>query len=471
MGRKIVIVGGGISGLGVAEALQYRAKDAGETIEPIVLEGESVAGGKIRSVRQQGIVVETGPHGFLSKEPKMWSLIDRLGLNHQVIEADNSSARRFIVRKGALRELPTSPPKFLTSDILSLSGRLRVLLEPWASERPSSEESVWQFATRRIGKQAADVLIDAMVTGIYGGDPKLLSLKSAFPRMFELESDYGSLIRAQMSLAKERKQLAAKAGEEPEDAPAGGAPTGSLHSFKDGLGTITEALAATTEVRTQASVHRLERRGHNYLIHYGDGQTIEADGVVLAVPSFVASKLLACSFETQADKLKSIEYAPIAVVVQVFRREQVMRDTKGFGFLAPHLEKRQILGTIWASSVFPEHSPSDLVMFRSMVGGARSRDLVDRSEQELLQLTQQELKELVGLADDAQPVIHQVLKWQKGIPQYNLGHQKVVDAADSIQKSWPGIYLTGNGLRGVSMLNCVKEADDLAEKVLGKLSF
>ena len=206
MAPQVVIVGAGISGLAIAESIERHSAAAGRPIRPVILEAEPEAGGKITSHKEQGFVIDSGPHGFLDKEPKMFELIERLGLSDRVIGANKEAENRFIVRQGRLRKLPSSPPAFLAGDVLPLLGKLRVLWEPFAARRPEAEESVWQFAARRIGKPAADVLIDAMVTAIYGGDPKKLSLPAAFPRMFELETQYGSLIKAQLAIAKQKKR-------------------------------------------------------------------------------------------------------------------------------------------------------------------------------------------------------------------------------------------------------------------------
>ncbi|MEM7678416.1 MAG: protoporphyrinogen oxidase, partial [Myxococcota bacterium] len=289
MSRKVVIIGAGISGLATAEALSRRANDAGVPVDVEVLEAGPHAGGKIRTSVEKGCVVETGPHGFLDKEPKIFELIDRLGIRDEMVPADHSSARRFVVRKQRLRELPSSPPSFLTSDILPLGGRLRILWEPFASgPPPGQDESVWDFAARRIGRQAADVLVDAMVTGIYGGDPKQLSLRSAFPRMHELESNYGSLVKAQFALARERrKQRQLTAGTSPQPAAgSAGAPAGTLHSFKRGLGTLTDALAERTAIRFEHPVQALQRSSgeRRFAVQTPKG-TIEADAVVLTTPT------------------------------------------------------------------------------------------------------------------------------------------------------------------------------------------
>jgi oxygen-dependent protoporphyrinogen oxidase len=453
--RTVAIVGGGISGLAAAEALERRAKEAGTPIRAIVLEAEPEPGGKIRSRREEGFVLDTGPHGFLDKEPKMFELIDRLGLRPTLLAANEAAEKRFVMRAGRLRELPSSPPKFLTSDVLPLVAKLRVLREPWAERRPEREESVWEFAARRIGPVAADVLVDAMVTGIYGGDPKRLSLSSAFPRMFELESMYGSLIKAQIALAKEKKGSKA------------GGPAGTLHSFTEGLGEMTSALAKRCELRTGAEVERIER-GARWTVRHRGG-SIEADAVVLAVPAFIAERLLGPHAEAAAKILGGVGYADVAVVIQCFDRAAIAGDVNTFGFLIPNLEERPILGTIMASSVFPEHAPEGTVMLRTILGGVRHPEHAEGDDETLFARARAELERILAIRPDAKPLLQRAIRWKRGIPQYDLGHRDRVSAADEIERTLPGMFVIGNAFRGVAMLSCVAEADRLAARAVERV--
>lgn len=461
MERTVAVVGGGLSGLAIAEAVERLSKQAGQPVRAIIIEAEREIGGKIRSLTQEGCVLETGPHGFLDREPKMFALIDRLGLGDQLIRANESSAKRYIIRSNKLRALPTSPPAFLFSGVLGALDRLRVLLEPWAARRPETEESVRQFAARRIGEGAADVLVDAMVTGIYGGDPRQLSLRWAFPRMFELESQYGGLIKAQLALARAKKaQGAPKQLQSGTSAP--GAPTGTLHSFERGLGTLITALGSKFEIRSSFQTDRIVRDQHFHL--QGPKGAFAADALALAVPAPEAARLLAPHINSQV--LGTVPYAPIAVVIHVFRSADVGRPLDGFGFLIPHRENKPILGSIWASTVFPAHAQKDRVMLRTMIGGARNAALAALPEPELLALARTELAPLLRISKQAEPLLTQVFVWPQGIPQYNLGHGDRVAAADDAERQIPGLVVAGNAFRGVAMLDCVSQAEPAAERLL-----
>lgn len=463
--RRVAVIGGGISGLATAEAIVRRAKEAGVETRVVVLEGEDAPGGKIQTFERDGFVVETGPHGFLDREPKMFELIERLGIQDELVPADETSARRFIMREGQLRELPGSPPAFLKSDILPLWDKLRVCLEPFMPGPSTEEETVREFASRRIGQGAADVLVDAMVTGIYGGDPSRLSLKSAFPRMFELESTYGSLVRAQFAVAKQRRLAAPKDGPPPKKTPTG-APAGTLHSFKRGLGTLIDALASRLEVQTGGWVQGIERAGDKWKVAHR-GEELEVDAVVSSVPAFVAQPLFAPLQPTLSEKLGAVPYAACSVVVHGYKEEDVDKSLEGFGFLVPGGEKKNILGSIWASTVFPDHAPKGMVMFRTMVGGARRPDLARKSEEEYAELARHEL---VGVRSGAKPVLETVIPWTRAIPQYELGHSLHVEAADAVETELPGCFVTGNAYRGVAVLSCVLDADRVGERVVKYLA-
>ncbi|MEL6183090.1 MAG: protoporphyrinogen oxidase [Myxococcota bacterium] len=472
MSRQVAILGGGISGLATAEALERRAEAAGTPLRVTVLEEGDTPGGKIQSYEKHGFVVETGPHGFLDKEPKMFELIDRLGLRDELVPANVASARRFVARAGKLRELPHSPLHAIWSDILPLSGKLRIALEPFMSGPTDHEESVRAFAARRIGPQAADVLVDAMVTGIYGGDPNRLSLASAFPRMFELERDHGSLFKAQFAVAKQRRAERALAAGNGAVVPAQsgtGAPVGTLHSFRRGLGTLTRALAARVNVSCESSVQALEAQEGKWRVRTS-GETLEVDAVVSTVPSFVAQELVGPHAPAIAESIGAIHYAPCSVVVQAFKQEDVARSTDGFGFLIPGREKRDLLGSIWASTVFPVHAPEGQVMFRSMLGGRRRPELGRASPEELAGRARQELERWMGLRAGAEPVLEEVIPWPQAIPQYEMGHASRVEAADEVERALPGLFLSGNAFRGVAMLACVAEADTVSERVMSHLA-
>lgn len=471
--KRIAIVGGGISGLASAHAVRRMALEAGQNAHVVLYESEPVLGGKITTQRAEGFVVESGPHGFLDKEPTAMALVSRLGLEARLRRADEASANRFVLRAGRLRKLPASPPAFLAGDILPLSGKLRVVFEPFVPRRKeATDESVYDFARRRIGRAAAEVLVDAMVTGIYGGDPKRLSLPAAFPRMRELEDQYGSLIRAQLALSKRKRLESGSGGRAPG---AGGAPGGVLHSFDQGLGVLIDALAqqAGAELRLDTRVERLERAAGTGFFLTAGGRREAFEALVLTAPAPVTASLLDgfgySASEEAAKALRQINYANVTVVVHGFQAQDLGRSLDGFGFLVPNGEGRQILGSIWASTVFAGHAPDGTVMLRTLLGGARHPEYAEGDDEALSERVLLELRTIMGLGQDVRPSFRRVIRWPAGIPQYELGHLDRVRAVDRAERDVPGLFIAGNAVRGVAMVQCVKEAERVASGVVKHL--
>jgi oxygen-dependent protoporphyrinogen oxidase len=456
---QVAVIGGGIAGLSAAEAIRRRAEEAGRPVEVTVLEAADRPGGKITTQRSEGFVVESGPHGFLDKEPAVLALIERLGLQSALLRADEAAERRYVFRQGRLRALPKSPPGFLSSGLLPFGQMLRVLGEPWVARRGPevAEESVFDFARRRIGHGAAEVLVDAMVSGIYAGDPRRLSVDAAFPALPELEKKHGSLIRGQIALAREKK------------GGSMGGPRGTMHSFKDGLGTLIAALAGRAELRTGFRVERLERRAEGGFRLLGPGGSLEADRVVATAPAYETAALVAPFAEDAARGLAAIPYAAVAVVVQAFDAAALGRPLDGFGFLVPDVAGRRILGSIWASSVFPPHAPPGAVMLRTILGGVRHPEHAEGTDEEIGGRALGELVGVMGLPATARPQNQWVLRWPRAIPQYEIGHAARVEAARTAEERLPGLYLGGNALQGVALIQCVLDAERLSRRLVEDL--
>jgi oxygen-dependent protoporphyrinogen oxidase len=473
--KTVVVVGGGVSGLAAAEALAHRARGRGDALRVVVVEKDTKLGGKVGTRDVDGCVVELGPHGFLDKDPAVLTLIDRLGVRPRLLRANESAAERYVLRAGALRKIPSKPPAFLTSDILPLGAKLRVALEPFVPPRRDDvDESVFEFAARRIGAGAADVLVDAMVTGIYGGDPHRLSLRAAFPVMHELEARYGGLLKAQLAKAREKKQLAAQAGVAPEAEGAVGAPRGTLHSFDRGLTVLVDALARDREVRLGVGVAAIARRADDgFDLRLDDGATLAADAVYLTTPTPVMAGLvrpLGGPAAQVADALDGVRYASIAVVVHVFDGADVPRRYDGFGFLAPDRERCPVLGCIWASTVFAGHTPDGRVMLRTLLGGVRRPENAEGTDAELSERVRGALERLLGVPRSARARHEVVVRWPAAIPQYEVGHGARVAAADQLEAAVPGLVLGGNGLRGVAMVQCLLEGERAAARIEAALA-
>lgn len=460
MASRIVIVGGGISGLAVSYEILERMGRAPPGTELLCLEALDRPGGNIRTERAEGFIAEWGPNGFLDNVPATLELVRRLGMQDRVFQADLSASNRFIYRAGRLRKLPGGPLSFLFSDVLTWRGKLRVLREPFGPPPGEGDESVFDFAARRIGAEAARVLVDAMVTGVYAGDSKKLSLKATFPKMWRMEREHGSLTRAMLRKRREAREKGTKAG-----GPAG--PGGRLTSFRDGLDDITGRLAGVLgpALRLNSRVLGLSRTSDGrFGVRLSDGEAIEASAVVLACPSWFASEVAASLDPAMGKTLAEIPSAAILVVHLGFRETEIGGPPDGFGYLVPRGEGLRILGTIWASSVFPGRAPEGKVLLTTMMGGAHDPDAIRLSDEEAVSAVRGEIEKTMG--NRAAPVFRRIFRHPKGIPQYMIGHPARLEALESRLLSLPGLFVSGNSYKGISVNSCVEEAPRIAESVL-----
>jgi oxygen-dependent protoporphyrinogen oxidase len=456
MARDVVVVGGGIAGLAIAWELGSSPGLLPDNTRVFVLEAAPRAGGNIRTERLNGYLCEWGPTGFLDDAPATLDACNRLGLGPRLTRAAAAAERRFVVRAGRLRELPSGPLSFLGSDVLSLRGRLRVLGEPFIPARRSqADESVFDFAKRRIGHEAASVLVDALVTGIWAGSADDLSLRSALPKLAALERDHGGLVRGML----------AKRG-------AGGAatgPRGRLTSFPDGLQELPAAFAASlgSRLRLGARVTNIERlpRG-GFRVGVDGAAPLEAAAVVLACPSWFAAPLLADLDAPLSAQVAGIPTVAVAVVHLGFAREGAT-GLAGFGFLIPRGESASVLGVLLPSNIFPRRAPDGHVLATVMLGGARDPAAVEGTDERLVDNAAAMLAKLAEVR--AAPRFSIVIRHARAIPQYVLGHADRLATIDTRLRDLPGLFLAGNSYRGIAINSCLTEAPSVAERVAASL--
>ena len=450
---RLVIVGGGISGLSLAYLLHTQKP----SLDIIVLEAEERPGGKIWTDKTEGFLCEAGVNGFLNNKPKTLELAAALSLSP--LKSNDAARKRFIFSEGQLRPLPESPPAFFKSDLLSMWGRLRIVYEIFARRGRKGDESLADFGRRRLGKEAFEKLIDPMASGIYAGDPEALSLKSCFPRIHQLETEYGSLIRALIRLQK-------KATKEGRSGPGPG-PGGVLTSFYDGMETFILSLKASlgTRLRSCSKVMSLTGKRERFTLSLVDGSSMESDCVVMATPAHASSEILKDFDQALSRSLSEIPYPAVSVVCLGYKKEKIGRSLDGFGFLVPFREGRKILGTLWDSSIFPNRAPEGYVLLRTMLGGARASHLAVQDEKRLVDTVTAELGEIMGLKvlpDFARVYVH-----EKAIPQYTLGHQGRLETMERLLARYKGLFLAGNSYRGISVNDCIENSYRFAGQLMG----
>ena len=435
--KRVVVVGGGISGLAAAWEAAERASTDG--LDVLVLERDDAVGGKARSLADDGWLVEAGPTAYQEGEPAVDALIRGAGLTP--LPADDASARRFIVGRGRMREVFAHPLKFARSGLLSPSGMVRVALEPLIpAKRDGADETVWDFARRRIGREAADRLIAPMVLGVFAGNAKKISLPAVFPKLTALEAEHGSLIRGMIAKRRRGNRKAA-------DAAAGSASR--LVSFRDGLQSLPLALARREAfaVRCATPVESLESRGGGWRLRAG-GEPIDADAVVLAGEPWAMAPLLRGVEPRVAELLGGIECPPVTVVALGFSGEAARRIPRGFGVLVARGEGYRMLGCLWDSHLFPGRSPAGRILVRVMVGGAVDPEAARLPDGELTSLVREELSRMMGVRGE--PEYRRIVRWPRAIPQYGLGHLTRAAEIDHRLAARPGLFLGGNALGGIS---------------------
>ena len=448
--KKIAVIGGGISGLTIAYLLLNKRPE----LDVTVYEADNRPGGKIWSEQVDGYLCERGSNGFLDNKPMTLELCKSLGI--EPVSSNENSKKRYIFSGGKINALPESPSSFIKSDLLSWGGKIRLIGELIVPKGPA-DETVAAFITRRLGRETLEKLIDPMCSGIYAGDPYNMSMKSCFPRIKELEQEYGSLIRAMIKIKKQRKKEKVSA-----------APAGNLTSFYDGAQTITDALARNIgkRLRLGVPVQGISMDNGRYQVHTAD-DTADADIVVMASPAYASSGILRDMAPELSKILSDIPYPHVAVVCLGYKKENITHPLNGFGFLVPHKEGRKILGTLWDSSIFPNRASRDTALLRTMIGGAKNPEMADLDNDKILDIVFNELKPLLGLKKD--PDMIRIYRWKKAIPQYIPDHIDKLKIIDERLKKFPGLYLAGNAYRGIGINDCVESGHRIVDEILGNI--
>jgi oxygen-dependent protoporphyrinogen oxidase len=444
-----IIVGAGISGLSAAYELHRRGASL------LVVESQAEPGGSMRSERTaEGFVLENGPNTVVSSSPALEQHFADLGIADERIVADRRGARRYILLDGQLELIPTSPPAFLRSSLLSNTAKLRLLAEPLLPRANTPDESVETFFTRRLGSEPARRLVDPFVSGVYAGNPKELSVKSTFPAIWEAEQEAGSVILGMIRRASRQKKQR-----------SGPRKRSEMMSFRNGLATWPQAIVqalGSERVWFNSPASALQTDGQTWQLMVtrdGQEQTLTARRVVLAVPAHVAAKLVAGLDEVAAQALRGIPYPPMAVVHLGYRRADVAHPLDGFGMLCPSREGRKILGTLWPSSLFEGRAPDDMVLTTSFVGGARMPEQANQDQEELIESVAAEQQAIVGAR--AEPVFAHVAHWSSAISQYLAGHTGRMDKLERLEAMFHGLHLIGNYRDGVSVEKCWHKGHDL----------
>jgi len=448
--EPVVVVGGGISGLACAFRLRQLS------VPVILLESASRVGGLIGTIERDGFIFESGPQSFQGTDAVL-DLIREVGVENELCQAD-PRAPRYVLRQGRLQKIPMSPQAMLSSSLLGVGTRLKIVSEALRrSKPPSEEESVAAFVRRKFGHEILEYLVTPFVSGIYAGDPEKLSLRAAFPTLESWEREYGSILRGAM-----------------KSKPAKGAGSGPppLCSFQHGMDTLAKGIVrhlddiARVGTCVEAVTQVQEDGRARYRVRVkkdGREQTIAASAVVMASPAYVASHLVAEISPALAKTLSGIAYAPVAVVAAAYYTKQIGTPPDGFGVLIPRSEGYRTLGTVWTSSLFPERDGGGRVTMTSFAGGATDPEIVAKPDEEIAAIVQKDNARILSIT--GAPITSAVWKHPKALPQYNLGHGHTIEAIRDGERASPGLFFAGNYLEGPSIGKCVEQASQTAEAV------
>ena len=467
--RQIVVVGGGIAGLGAAHRIAELVRERNLPATLSLLEAGGRLGGTIATEQRDGFLLESGPDSFISEKPWALALCRRVGLEPRLLGTADKHRTTFVVHRGRLEPLPDgfallAPTRIrpvLFSRLFSWSGKLRMALDlvlPRAGQR--RDESLGSFVRRRLGKEALERVAQPLVGGIYTADPDRLSLAATLPRFLQMEREHRSLIYA-MWRAR-RNGAAGLAG-------SSGARWGLFVTLRGGMEELVTTLARRLpegSIRCGSEVTALRQDGAKWRVELGGGETLAAEGVVLATPSFVTARLVRPFDPVLGERLGAIPYSSAATVSLAFHRQDIRHPLDGFGFVVPRGEKRSIIACTFSSVKYEGRAPAGCVLLRAFVGGAMQEHLLALSDVEMEETVLREIASLLGTR--ASPLFTRISRHPRAMPQYLVGHLDLVEEIEGRLSRYPGLALAGSAYRGVGISDCVRGAEAAAEAVLAR---
>ena len=471
--RKIAVIGGGISGLSAAWYLQRQ-----ERYEVHLFERSSRLGGVIETLYDGPYLIEKGADNFATLIPDALELSRELGLDDSLLTPNENHRLARVVYRGKLYPIPagfslmqpTRLDAILATRVLSWPGKIRLLAEYFVPGRKSSEdESLQDFAIRRLGREAFERLVEPIVGGIFTARADRLSMQAAMPQFVAMEKQHGGLIRA--FLKTQRKTSPSRSeGELGSEASrrASGARYDQFRAPRAGMQWWIDGIARRLDRVTfhrDCEIVRLEPRGSDWLLVDALGDEHVADGVLLTTPAPISAKLVDSFAREAAEDLQRIEYASSAVVVLVVRKDQLRSEDLCFGVVVPQIEKRKCVAISFSSEKYPGRTPEDEVLLRVFIGGAAQPELYSKSDEELIEMAKGEVRELLGLTST--PIAHRVVRWPNAMPQYAVGHVELVDRVRRSLMAFPRLQLAGNAYEGVGIPQCIRSAKWAVARLLG----
>ena len=453
MSKKVVILGAGISGLTSAYFL------AKEGLDVIVLEKKREVGGSIDTLKEKGFLFDRGPNSGLETTPVLSKIVSDLKLEDDLVYANKEGSKRYILRDNMLHPLPMNPTAFIKTRLFSSKAKTRLFAEPFIGRsKDGYYQSIADFVKRRLGQEFLDYAINPFVAGVYAGNPEELSVKSSFPKLYELEEKYGGLIVGTIKSIRERRQRAEKSKQ-----------SARMFSFADGMQKLPNAIASYLgeRVHTFCDVTSIVKNDTGFRIKYNNAghlKEIDCDILLSTVPAYIAADLFKHWDEKLTEHFNAIYYPPVLALMLGYNKESIRQALDGFGFLVPAKERRSFLGAIWSSVIFPNRTDDNKAAFTLFVGGARDPEIGNIDKELLIKKVRGEFEKIMGITED--PVYIGYKYWAKSIPQYNLGYIEHERYFDEFEKNNPGLYLSGNYRGGISIGDCLKNGELISERIM-----
>jgi oxygen-dependent protoporphyrinogen oxidase len=456
MNKKIVVIGAGISGLSTAYLLSKKGFDV------TVIEKNNSVGGSIESVFENGFLFDRGPNSALETTPVIGQLIHELELEPELLYASKQANKRYILRDNKLHSLPMSPQGLIKTKLFSGKAKLRLMAEPFIGRSNDGYyQSLAEFVKRRLGQEFLDYAINPFVAGVYAGRPEDLSVKSAFPKLYALEEKYGGLIIGTIRSIRERKKRAEVAKQ-----------SAKMLSFKKGMIALPKAIEKYfgNNILLSSEVTSIDKNESGYSVSYqqnGKINKVDCSIVLSTIPAYTARSIFTKydkDFKTHAD---AIYYPPVLVYYLVYNRKDIKQELDGFGFLIPAKENKSFLGALWSSVIFTDRADENKAAFTLFVGGSRNPEFVKEERKLLLTKVRQEFESLMGIVTE--PIFTSERFWEKAIPQYNLGYIEHERFFDDFEKRNPGLFISGNFRGGISVGDCIKNAEIVTNKILDQI--
>ncbi|MEH7381631.1 protoporphyrinogen oxidase [Bacillus sp. JJ1533] len=462
--QKVVVIGGGITGLTVAYYLQKEAREKGLNITCTLIEASHRLGGKVQTVERDGFVIERGPDSFLARKKSASRLVNEVGLGDKLV--NNTAGKSYVLVGGKLHPMPggsimgipTQIGPFITTGLFTPIGKLRAAMD-FVLPRTTGEgdQSLGQFFRRRLGDEVVENLIEPLLSGIYAGDIDQLSLMSTFPQFYQVEQKYRSLI------------VGMKQTTPPKPKPNGetkSAPKGQFLTVTTGLQSFIDAIEAKLEPGTVfkgIKVEGIEKHSHHYLIKLNNGEEMTADSVVVATPHHVTQSIF--NQYSFFDSFKEMPSTSVATVAMAFPEEAIKKDIDGTGFVVSRNNDYIITAVTWTHKKWPHTTPEGKVLLRCYVGKAGDEAIVDQSDEEIIKVVLDDLNKTMNITD--QPEFSIVTRWKDAMPQYTVGHKdRVEHVKNNVEEHLPGVFLAGSSYEGLGLPDCIDQGEKAVTNVL-----